>query len=95
MAEKLEQYYFEHRLNLRLAVAEANSSSKDMVHSKVNRIDRESNRYMRCLEKKCQKLKSGCILFLISLWCGSYCCGSYNTKKGTGATCNVVHSGVA
>ena len=66
----LERLTEEHRLNSRLIKVASSGRSKDLVRWKVNKIDEESNDYMRRAEHKCRRIKNGRIPFSpeASIW---------------------------
>jgi hypothetical protein len=45
-----------------IRVAESDDS-KEVILAKLNQLDREGEQYMKHAEKKCCRIKSGCIPF--------------------------------
>jgi hypothetical protein len=59
----LEEKVLRHRLIERMGAAHPSSKSCRKLTKRINRIDRKLGQYMRNVEKKCQKIKSGQIPF--------------------------------
>jgi hypothetical protein len=61
--EDLDWQFVEHRVNARLVEASETSNTAAEVKAKVDKIDKECKQYKNHSEKKCRKIKSGCIPF--------------------------------
>jgi hypothetical protein len=62
--ENLEEDLSRHRLIKKLGEAHSGSTDREGVWSKIGKVDESSMQFMKHSEKKCRRLKSGCISFL-------------------------------
>ena len=66
----LEEKVLAHRLIEQMGTAHQKSKSKESAKKGLNKLDKELGQYMCYAERKCCKIKSGCIPFSskASLW---------------------------
>ena len=69
-ARILEGKVLSHQLIKRMGAAHRKSKSRASTRRRLNKLDKELGQYMRYVEKKCCKIKSGWIPFSpeMSLW---------------------------
>jgi hypothetical protein len=66
----LQKNILRHRLLERMINVAKSHKSKETILAQLNQLDREGEQYMKHTEKKCRRIKSGCIPFPpeASLW---------------------------
>ena len=60
---KYEDQVARHRVIERIGEAHESSPSNEVCKLKCDKIDKETNQYARCAEKRCRRIKSGRIPF--------------------------------
>ena len=61
--KNLEEKLRRHRLIEKLGEAHSGSTDREGIWSKIGKVDESSMQFMKHAEKKCRRLKSGCISF--------------------------------
>ncbi len=61
--KSLEANIIRHRLIEKMGMAHTQSTNKEEIQWKINRIDQQSKQYMKYAAKTCRKIKSGRICF--------------------------------